>query len=80
MFSAGKIWRGGMVYLQGFLGFHCDSWWWNCGELVINCVVNVVKKTVMFVVSECGTGFSTLFFGDSDGVLFCMGLADWLSH
>jgi predicted ATPase len=33
----------------------------DCGELVINCVVNVVKKPVMFVVGECGTGFSTLF-------------------
>jgi ABC-type polar amino acid transport system ATPase subunit len=33
----------------------------DCGEVVVDCVVNVVKKTVVFVVGECGTGFSTLF-------------------
>jgi hypothetical protein len=34
-----------------------------CGENVVECVVNVVGKTLFFAGLENGTGFLTLFLG-----------------
>src|ERR1700733_10343124 len=34
-----------------------------CGEVVVKCVAKRGRDAVTFVEAECGTGFSTLFFG-----------------
>jgi hypothetical protein len=38
------IWPGGVMFLQGFLRKDGARWWFFDGVIVVECMVNVVKK------------------------------------